>query len=387
VLAILEDGIHLYASFRELAHNVPLQLYSSAMVFSPSNSAIRRRYSSERPKEIRSLPQVPDSWDVIKESPLEGFGGGEKAPGTRVQVLEFSPNGKMVAAGCLDGTITLWDCLTGTLQRTLIGHSDRVNHLSFSPSGDGILASSSHDKTVRICDTTTGATLHTLDQPAMVSVLAFSPDGQLLASAAGSEGVYLYDPMSGALKQCLAHDLGIWAAAFSPDSQTVATSSSRPDRIILWNVTDGTVRHRLDCDFLVTSLALSPDGKSLISVIYRHDRLQLWDLSHTERIRYEFRMRVLVSQAKFSSDGMQLITDKGIIDIRDLRGEWNYFTPDKGSTVLLEKPWITVNGAPIMCLLRGHEPSALVGKDDLVALGFRSGQVLVVGFDRGDGGP
>jgi hypothetical protein len=104
-------------------------------------------------------------------------------------------------------------------------------------------------------------------------------------------------------------------------------------------------------------------------------------------MKYEFRMRVLVSQAKFSSDGTQLVTDKGSIDIRDLRGEWDYFTPNKSNTVLLEKPWITVNGTPIMCLLRGHEPSASAVKDDVVALGFRSGLVLVIGFDRGDGGP
>jgi WD40 repeat protein len=65
--------------------------------------------------------------------------------------VSFSPNGKILASGSNDSTITLWDVATGKEIHTLQGHSDAIWSVSFSPDGK-TLASSSWDKTVILWD-------------------------------------------------------------------------------------------------------------------------------------------------------------------------------------------------------------------------------------------
>jgi len=47
----------------------------------------------------------------------------------------FSPEGHILAAGCSDGTVKLWDTTSYTETCTLTGHSAPVDDLAFSPDG------------------------------------------------------------------------------------------------------------------------------------------------------------------------------------------------------------------------------------------------------------
>ena len=48
----------------------------------------------------------------------------------------------------MDKTIKIWDTDTGSLIKTLTGHTDRVFSLAVLP--NGFLASGSHDNTIKI---------------------------------------------------------------------------------------------------------------------------------------------------------------------------------------------------------------------------------------------
>ncbi|KAH3516525.1 hypothetical protein KXV64_007629, partial [Aspergillus fumigatus] len=56
----------------------------------------------------------------------------------------------------------LWDPTTSILMQTLEGHSDSVWTVAFSQDGQ-LLASGSHDKTIKLWDPTTGNLKHTLE--------------------------------------------------------------------------------------------------------------------------------------------------------------------------------------------------------------------------------
>jgi WD40 repeat protein len=66
-----------------------------------------------------------------------------------VVALAFDPVGKMLASGCEDGTIKLWDEASGKELATLKGHTGEVWSLAFSKDGK-VLASGSADKTIKL---------------------------------------------------------------------------------------------------------------------------------------------------------------------------------------------------------------------------------------------
>jgi WD40 repeat protein len=70
-----------------------------------------------------------------------------------VYALAYSPDGRLLASGGMDGLIKIWDPVTGRELRTLRGHSGLISSLAYSPDGR-LLASGCWDKTVKVWDAT-----------------------------------------------------------------------------------------------------------------------------------------------------------------------------------------------------------------------------------------
>lgn len=91
----------------------PLQIYASALVFSPARSITRGTFKQEERKWITSGPIVQDSWNACRQT-LEGHSSW-------VWSVAFSPDSKWIASGSGDYTIKIWDLETGSCQQTLEG--------------------------------------------------------------------------------------------------------------------------------------------------------------------------------------------------------------------------------------------------------------------------
>jgi len=100
--------------------------------------------------------------------------------------LAVAPDGRWLASAGGDGTVRIWDPVTGTAGHLLTGHTDPVVALAVAPDGRW-LASAGGDGTVRIWDPATGEAIASIRVAyALRQVLAI-PTGIV---AAGERGPY-----------------------------------------------------------------------------------------------------------------------------------------------------------------------------------------------------
>jgi WD40 repeat protein len=107
----------------------------------------------------------------------------------RVNRVEFSPCGKLIALGCDDKAIRLLATDDSSPIRTLTGHQNSVTSIAFHPTGN-LLASCDFGKSfdtfdnvrVRLWDVSTGRSLKAFDSlPSGVKALTVSKDGRYFA--------------------------------------------------------------------------------------------------------------------------------------------------------------------------------------------------------------
>jgi WD40 repeat protein len=163
------------------------------------------------------------------------------------------------------------------LTDTLMGHDESVYSVSFSPDGQ-VLASASHDQTVKLWHLSSRKDFRTLTGHLWVYDVAFSHDGQLLASANGDHTVKLWEVHTcNELKTLDAHSGNVAAVVFVPNTQMVI-SGSWDYTIKIWNTKTGNrIRTLNGHTSLVNCLAVSPNGHALASG--SHDQtIKLWSL-------------------------------------------------------------------------------------------------------------
>ena len=141
--------------------------------------------------------------------------------------LKWSADGKTLASGGNDNVVSLWNA-NGSLAHSLNAHTSAVKALAWCPWQPSLLATGggTADHHVRFWNTSSGASVASLDVHAQVSGLAWNREHREIAATAGnSVQLYKYPTLS-KVAELNGHTQRVLGLAVSPDCQTVVSSSA-----------------------------------------------------------------------------------------------------------------------------------------------------------------
>ncbi|PNE16421.1 WD40 repeat domain-containing protein [Amycolatopsis sp. BJA-103] len=221
---------------------------------------------------------------------LAGHAGGVLA----VVAVPLPDGRTLLAAGGLDGTVRLWDPVTGRLVRdVLTGHINKNWAMTVVPWPDGrtLLATGSGDGEVRLWDPVTGRLVRDvltghINKNWAMTVVPW-PDGRsLLATASGDGTVQMWDPVTGhpVGNPFTGHTYKNWAmlAVPWPDGRSLLATASGDGTVQMWDPVTG---HPVGNPFTghtyknwLMTVVPWPDGRSLLATGSGDGRgMRFWD--------------------------------------------------------------------------------------------------------------
>jgi WD40 repeat protein len=194
----------------------------------------------------------------------------------RVNALTFSPDSTKLASA--SWKIIISDAVSAEEIQSFAGNSMKefINHVAFSPDGSKI-ASASSDTMARIYDTKTGKEIHTLTaHKQSVNCVAFSMDGSKIATASTDKTINIWDVKTGdKIKTLKGHEQSVTSLAFSPDGEFLVSTGA--DALINywetqnWKKTKTLKAHTHN----VTGVAFSMDAKLMATTSW-DKTIKLW---------------------------------------------------------------------------------------------------------------
>jgi WD40 repeat protein len=244
----------------------------------------------------------------------------QAAAATPILSLASSPDGRWVAGGAQDGTIQLWDSLSGkrTLELRDELFTEAITALTFSSDSSGIAAASTQNMAVWVWSLARGTPELLVPDPldgCSIEALAFHPKALILAiggvdwlATGGSDGaVSIWDLAE--RRELASFDVGAERLAFHPSGQRIAASTLSRS-ICIWDLESGDLAFELaEHADRVTGLSFSPDGCWLASG-GRDCTLRLWDVA-TGKQAATVPTHTQIHGLVFSPDSRWLFTANG----------------------------------------------------------------------------
>jgi len=264
-----------------------------------------------------------------------------------VTSVSWSPDGKRILTGSGDprnpgepGEAKVWDAEKGQEVLALKGHTGGVSSVSWSPDGKRILTGSKDrwDRTAKVWDAEKGQEVLALKgHTGGVTSVAWSPDGKRIVTGSGDTTAKVWDAEKGTEVLALkGHTLTVSSVAWSPDGKRILTGSE--DRTAkVWDAEKGQEVLALKGHTGgVTSVAWSPDGKRILTGS-GDTTAKVWDAEKGTEVLALKGHTLTVSSVSWSPDGKRILTGSGDPVSLGKPGEAKVWDAETGQEVLALK--------------------------------------------------
>lgn len=297
-------------------------------LFAVSNDTSIQRFSIQNKFDVRSIG-----------SPMHGHTG-------TIHVLAISADGQLLASGSHDRTIRIWDAQTGDpVGGQLREHASSIRGVAFRNDGERLLSCSADD-TIRVWNTTTWKIMAVLSgHTNTVYSTQFYADGEYIISGSHDSTIRIWNAESGQpIGNPLQLDSGIWAITMSP-TKDLAAVGLFDGSILLINVKTlfktQFIEHGTET---VNSVVFTSDGKQLLSASDDHTICR-WNVETGQLIGRRWEGHSSAVNKAFFLDNETCIVSAaldGVIRIWDL--DLNSTNPASPADLQLSFPRINRDG-------------------------------------------
>ncbi len=217
-------------------------------------------------------------WDITSGSVVKTM----KGHSDDVVTVRYSPNGRYIASGGVDNKFLIWDAITGDLLHTIAAHKDYVRDVAFSPDSK-MVATASWDGTAKVWQTLTGDLVTTITaHKDNVTAVSFSSDGAKLATGSGDKTIKLWNTTTWLeISSLLGHTDEVWDVDFSNNGKYLA-GGAWDNKARVWDVVMQKeiftfAAHTSD----TWSVSFSPDDQ-LLATGGGDKKVRVWDLATGE---------------------------------------------------------------------------------------------------------
>jgi WD40 repeat protein len=229
--------------------------------------------------------------------------------GRRLTAVATTPNGKKIAVGDVNGSVTVMDAGTMRVEQAPFSIAGQVHSLAFAPGGT-VLAASTDSGAVRQWQMTSPPQeLETPQRDVSVRTVGYSTNGRWFAMGDTDGKVTLVERDSGSVRVLTGHRDWVNAVTFTHDDGLLISAGGRTEhrstdgRILIRDASSGRIVKVLpDQGDAVRALAVSPDDTTLAAA-GADGQVRLWSLDTGAMRTMSPAHRDRVYAVAYSTDG------------------------------------------------------------------------------------
>ncbi len=217
-------------------------------------------------------------WDVASQTLLKSFNGHRGI----AWMVRYHPSRPLVVSSGDDGWVKLWDSSTLELLKEWRADSS-VKSVAFSPSGDRLVAGD-REGIVHVYGIESGEEITRQQQPGSILGVDYSADGKLIATVGSDKLVRLWDAESLEQRQTMSgHDGPIYNVRFASTGPFLATVGWNKN-VRIWNSETGAeVANLVGSEGDVWSVSFCSSGSHLVTG-EQNGAARVWDLSTSQPV-------------------------------------------------------------------------------------------------------